>query len=85
MLLVHTSFRATGPVGRVRELDGQVLLAGVNHEANTTVHLAKVLAGIPYGLTKYRTVLVDGRARRIDVIENDHCCERFVFVGDLLR
>ena len=28
------------PVGRVYELDGQVLLLGVDHTANTTIHLA---------------------------------------------
>ena len=28
----------TGPVGRVYELDGQVLLLGVDHTANTTIH-----------------------------------------------
>ena len=27
------------PVGRVYELDGQVLLLGVDHTANTTIHL----------------------------------------------
>lgn len=28
------------PVGRVYELDGQILLLGVGHDANTTIHLA---------------------------------------------
>ena len=32
------------PVGRVYELDGQVLLLGVGHDANTTIHLAESLA-----------------------------------------
>jgi aminoglycoside 3-N-acetyltransferase len=29
------------PVGRVYELDGQVLLLGIGHDANTTIHLAE--------------------------------------------
>src|SRR4030095_3288836 len=29
------------PVDRVRALDGQILLLGVGHDANTTVHLAE--------------------------------------------
>ena len=33
-----------GPVGRVYELDGQVLLLGVGHDGNTTIHLAENLA-----------------------------------------
>ena len=30
------------PVGRVYELDGQVLLLGVDHTANTTIHPGRV-------------------------------------------
>ena len=30
------------PVGRVYELDGQVLLLGVDHTANTTIHLGGI-------------------------------------------
>ena len=33
------------PVGRVYELDGQILMLGVGHDANTTVHLAEALEG----------------------------------------
>ena len=36
------------PVGRVHDLDGQVLLLGVGHDADTTVHLAEALAGVRY-------------------------------------
>ena len=32
----------TARVGRVYELDGQVLLLGVDHTANTTIHLASI-------------------------------------------
>lgn len=41
------------PVGRVYELDGQVLLIGVGHEANTTIHLAEYLAGVRYRRKKH--------------------------------
>ena len=34
------------PVGRAYELDAQVLLLGVGHYANTTIHLAENLAGV---------------------------------------
>jgi aminoglycoside 3-N-acetyltransferase len=41
------------PVGRVYERDGQVLLLGVGHDANTTIHLAESLAGVRYRRKKY--------------------------------
>jgi aminoglycoside 3-N-acetyltransferase-4 len=73
------------PVGRVFELDGQVLLLGVGHDADTTLHLAELLAGVPYRLAKYCTVLQNGRPVRIPYEENDHCCERFAFADEWLR
>jgi aminoglycoside 3-N-acetyltransferase len=73
------------PVGRVHALDGQVLLLGVGHDANTTLHLAEVMAGVPYQVPKYCTLLVDGRPTRVDYAENDHCCERFALLDGWLR
>jgi aminoglycoside N3'-acetyltransferase len=73
------------PVGRVYELAGKVLLLGVNHDADTTLHLAEVLAGAPYGQRKHITVLKNGRPFRIDYFETDHCCQRFKLADDWLR
>lgn len=72
-------------VGRVHDLDGQVLLLGVNHDANTTLHLAEILAGVPYGLPKSITILREGVPVRIDYRENDHCCLRFRLADEWLR
>ncbi|ALD92112.1 aminoglycoside N3-acetyltransferase [Cupriavidus gilardii CR3] len=73
------------PAGRVHELDGQVLLLGVGHDANTTIHLAELMAGVPYGVPHHCTVLRDGKPVRIDYLENDHCCERFELVDGWLK
>lgn len=73
------------PVGRVHDLDGQVLLLGVNHDADTTIHLAELLAGVPYRVPHHITVLRDGRPARIEYGENDHCCLRFALADDWLR
>ena len=73
------------PVGRVHDLDGRVLLIGVDHTADTTIHLAEVVAGVPYGVPKYCTVLQEGAPVRVDYLENDHCCQRFARVGAWLR
>jgi aminoglycoside N3'-acetyltransferase len=73
------------PVGRVYDLDGQVLLLGVGQDANTTLHLAEVLADVPYRVAKHCTVLQEGRPVRIDYGENDHCCELFSLADEWLR
>lgn len=68
------------PVGRVQELDGQVLLLGVDHRENTTLHLAECLAGVRYRRQKVATVLQAGQPRRVSYAEIDHCCENFRLV-----
>ena len=73
------------PVGRAHDLDGQVLLLGVGHDADTTLHLAELLGGVPYRVPRYFTVLENGRPARVDYRENDHCCKRFAFADEWLR
>lgn len=73
------------PVGRVHELDGQVLLLGVEHDSNTSIHLSELLAPVPYGVPKHCTVLKDGVPVRIGYLENDHCCDRFRLADGWLR
>lgn len=73
------------PVGRVCELDGQVLLLGVGHDANTTIHLAESLAGVRYRRGKYVTVVKEGKPTRVDYQEIDHCCQNFNLVDRWLE
>lgn len=73
------------PVGRVHDLDGQVLLLGVGHDADTSLHVAELLAGVPYGIPRHCTVLREGCAVRLDYRENDHCCHRFALADGWLR
>lgn len=73
------------PVGRVHDLDGQVLLLGVNHDADTTLHLAELMACVPYRQPKFITVMQDGRPVRIEYGENDHCAELFILADGWLR
>ena len=76
---------SASPVGRVHQCDGQILLLGVDHDADTTLHLAELLAGVPYGVPRYCTVVRDGRPVRVDYRENDHCCARFALANEWLR
>lgn len=77
--------RPESPIGRVHELDGQLLLLGVGHDANTTLHLAESMADVPYRMPHHITVLENGRPTRIDYLETDHCCQRFAFADAWLR
>jgi aminoglycoside N3'-acetyltransferase len=72
------------PIGRVFELGGQVLLLGVGHDANTTVHLAENLAGVRYGLHHHVTIDDGGATKRLDYFEIDHCCEGFAQLDEWL-
>ena len=72
------------PVGRIHELDGYVLLLGVGHDADTTVHLAEYLASVRYRRHKYLTIIRDGRPARFEYDEIDHCCEKFALVDGWL-
>lgn len=65
------------PVDRVHALDGRVLLLGLGHDANTTLHLAELLADVPYRVPRAITELRDGVPVRVEYGENDHCCRRF--------
>lgn len=72
------------PVGRVYELDGQVLLLGVGQDANTTIHLGENQAGVRYRRDKYVTILKEEKAIRFEYREIDHCCQNFFLVDDWL-
>lgn len=77
--------RLESPIGRIWELGGKVLLLGVEHDSNTTLHLAEVLARVPYGGPKRCTVMENGVARVVEYRENDHCCKKFRLMDPWLR
>lgn len=68
------------PVGRAYELDAWVLLLGIGHNANTTIHLAESRAAVRYRREKYVTVLKGGVPARFQYREIDHCCQNFRLV-----
>lgn len=76
--------RPESPVGRVHDLDGQVLLLGIGHEEDTTLHLAELRAGVSYRVPKHCTV-VESWPIRVEYGENDHCCQLFALADGWLR
>lgn len=72
------------PVGRVYQRDGQVLLLGVGHTENTTIHLAENLAGVRYRRRKRACLLRDGATIWVEYGEVDHCCQNFALVDGWL-
>jgi aminoglycoside N3'-acetyltransferase len=72
------------PPGRVYEMDGQVLLLGVGHDANTTIHVAENMSGARYFRPMHVTILEGGRPVRFDYRELDHCCENFALMDEWL-
>jgi aminoglycoside 3-N-acetyltransferase len=73
------------PVGRVHDLDGQVLLLGVEHSESTTLHVAEAIAGVPYSVSHPCVVAEGGATRTVMIAETDHCCVRFRLADDWLR
>jgi len=73
------------PPGRVYELNGQVLLLGVGHDADTTIHVAEDIAGVRYRQPKHATVMEDGGPKRYEYGETDHCCENFRLLDSWLE
>jgi aminoglycoside N3'-acetyltransferase len=69
---------------RLVAAEGRVLLLGVGHDANTTIHFAELAAGVPYRRSKHVTVAGPDGPRRIDYGENDCCCRRFALAEDWL-
>src|SRR5439155_386760 len=72
------------PVGRVYDLDGQILLLGVGHDGNTTIHLAEELAWVRYRRPKSVTIIQAGQPTRYCYGEIDHCCDNFNLVDQWL-
>lgn len=73
------------PIGRVYQLGGSILLLGVGHDSNTTIHLAERMAQVPYLVPKWTTVLRNGLPERVEFDAIDHCCRNFRLVDEWLR
>jgi aminoglycoside 3-N-acetyltransferase len=71
------------PLGRLYELDALVLLIGVDHDANTSLHLAEHRAEIPGAPVQVEGVAmtVDGERRWVQYQDLAHDTDDFVALG----
>ncbi len=76
-------FGITSPVGRIYDLQGSVLLLGVGHDRNTSLHLAEYLATWPSKKTRQEATaqLVDGERQWVTFTDLDIDAGDFPAVG----
>jgi aminoglycoside 3-N-acetyltransferase len=74
----------TSPLARVYELDGWVLLLGVGHGNNTSLHLAEYRADYPgkSRITQGAPMTVDGQRRWVTYPDIDNNSDDFDGLGD---
>lgn len=65
------------PIGRVYAHDGWILLLGVEHDSNTTIHLAENISNVPYRRIKQLRVPTATGEQLVTIAETDHCCQNF--------
>jgi aminoglycoside 3-N-acetyltransferase len=76
-------FGESSPLARLYELDAKVLLLGVGHDSNTSLHLAEHRASWPskQTITQHSAVLVDGERRWVEYTELDGDTDDFAALG----
>jgi len=84
----HDSLMAFGedsPLARVYELDGKVLLIGVGHDNNTSMHLGEFRSGACKAITQGASVIKDGKRQWVRFDEIDMDSDRFPDIGNVFE
>ena len=79
---LNDRFGETSPQGRLYELDGHVLLLGVDHGNNTSLHLSEARSGLPDVVTDGAPVIVDGEPRWVEISHLDDDGDDFAEIGE---
>lgn len=70
------------PLARVYERDGSVLLLGVGHDTNTSLHLAEYRADIePPTVSSEAPILEDGRRKTVEYVDIETSTDDFADLG----
>lgn len=89
LLADHEPMNSLGPGSPIHrllaDLDGRVLLLGVDHTTNSALHVAERLAGVPYrDQTGTAGTAIGGEVREVTV-NRVHCSRGFEVVAPLIR
>lgn len=79
---LNDRFGETSPQGRLYALDGHVLLLGVDHGNNTSLHLSEARSGLPELVTDGAPVVIDGQRQWVEVTHLDDDADDFAAIGD---
>lgn len=81
---LENSLGEGSPLARIYDLDGWVLLLGVGHANNTSLHLAEHRAAYPdkKDLDSGAPVLVDGRRQWVTYHDLDYDADDFPLIGE---
>ena len=79
---LNDRFGETSPQGRLFALDGYVLLLGVDHGNNTSLHLSEARSGLPELVSDGAPVLIDGKRQWVEVTHLDEDSDDFGAIGE---
>ena len=79
----HYPLGSEGPLARVHQRNGWILLVGVDHTANASLNLAEIWANVPYVHRSVRTAAAGGV--KLTMQGNPECTAGFVKIEPLLR
>jgi aminoglycoside 3-N-acetyltransferase len=80
---LEDSFGERSPLGRLYEADARIVLIGIDHGNNTSLHLAEHRAAYPGKPTKTdgAPLIVDGERRWVSYTDLDHDADDFADLG----
>jgi aminoglycoside 3-N-acetyltransferase len=79
----HYPLGSEGPLARLHARNGWILLIGLGHSANLSLHLAEIWANVPY---VHRSVpMLTGSGEETAMLGNPECSAGFVKIEPLLR
>jgi len=85
LLLAHEiedRFGETSPQGKLYELDGHILLLGVGHGNNTSLHLAEARTGLPGNISDGAPIMINGERHWVEICHLEDDAEDFTEIGE---